>query len=197
MAIRRPPLLGQDQHLAIGVVEEALSHGGVCGINVDSHAFLRGGISVAANGDDSFDEIRWFCRDWQRIPAHLIRRGWRLVKWTAAQERLLRKGLIRFMHDRGADAVHPAPSILTSRRGKGGAAYLLGIQAQRVLLRGVLADRERSRMRLGGKLVSKSRLIDQRGEFRHGGPLLRSEYRAPESIARKTASGLMDPRSFH
>src|SRR5262249_834003 len=46
-----PGLLWDDQHLAVRVVEIALGHRSVSSIDVDSHARLVGGATVAPDGD--------------------------------------------------------------------------------------------------------------------------------------------------
>ena len=69
-------LLRQDQHLAVGVVEEAVVHGGVGGVEVNADAVLHGGIAVAAEGDDAFDEIGGLGREWAAGPSASGWAGW-------------------------------------------------------------------------------------------------------------------------
>ena len=64
--------------------------------------------------------------------------------------------LVGFVDDRGADAVHPGAAVLAARRGEGGAADLFGVEAERIVLGRVLADREAVRLGLGGEFISKS-----------------------------------------
>src|SRR5271156_5059495 len=47
----KPSLLRQDQHLAIGVVKETVSHRGGRGVDVNSQAHLRRRVAIAADCD--------------------------------------------------------------------------------------------------------------------------------------------------
>ena len=156
MTRRRAALLREDEHLAVGVVEEAVGHGGVGGVEVDADAVLRGGVAVAAEGDDAFDEVGGRGWEWERVPAHLVGRRGLFVEGAAAQEGGFGEWLVGLVDDRGADAVHPGAAVEAARGGEGGAAYLLGVEAEGMLLRGVLADGESAGVGLGGELVSKS-----------------------------------------
>ena len=80
--------------------------------------------------------------------------GWELRRTDRYVEDLGWEGLIGLVHYRGANAIHPAAPILAARRGEGGAAYLLGVQAERVFLGRVLANREAVRQGLGGEFIS-------------------------------------------
>ena len=50
-------LLRHDQHLAVGIVEAAVGHRAIGGIEMHRHADLRRHIAVAAERHDAFDEI--------------------------------------------------------------------------------------------------------------------------------------------
>src|SRR5690349_10473604 len=67
-----PALFGHDQHLAVGIVEIAVSHAFVEGIDVNADAGLGERIAIARDRGDAVDEICWFGRNRQRIPAELI-----------------------------------------------------------------------------------------------------------------------------
>ena len=78
--------LRNDQHLAVGGVEEAVLHRRVCGIEMNRHARLHRRIAVAAQRDDAVDEISLLFGNGQRIPAQLIGRRGNLEKWPAANQ---------------------------------------------------------------------------------------------------------------
>ena len=150
-----PALLRHDQHLAVGVVEGAALHRAVGGVDVGGGAGLRlrrrrcrpsspgpATKSVGAVGHR------------QRIPAQLVRRrrhGVELADDPAGVERLE-----RLVHRRRPDPVQPGAAVVGARRGEGGAAQLLGVEAVGAALRRVAADRQRAFERLGGELVAEA-----------------------------------------
>ena len=150
--------LRDDQQLAIGGVEEAVLHGGVGGVDVNGDADLHGRIAVAAQRHDAVDEVGLLFGNRQRIPAELIGRGGNFEKWSAANE-LCGNLFVRAMRYGWANAIGPGAAIGGSRRGKRRAAELLGVEAERMLLRRVLALRQPAGNGLRGKFVSKAGLI--------------------------------------
>ena len=133
-------------------------HGGVARIEVNGDAGLHGGVAIAAEGDDPVEEIRQFFRQRQRIPAKLIRGGWRLMERPAADE-THGNFFIGLVGDGRTDAVGPGAAVGSAGRGKRSAAELLRIEAEGVRLRRILADRQRARRRFGGKFIAESGLI--------------------------------------
>ena len=122
-------LLREDEHFAVGVVEDAVGHGGGGGVEVDAAAVVSGGVAVAAQRDEAFDEVGG--RGWERdrVPAHLVGRGGDFVEGAAAQECGFGQRLVGFVDDGGADAVHPGTPIEAAGGGEGRAANLLGVEA--------------------------------------------------------------------
>src|ERR1700677_2367589 len=114
-------LLREDEELAVGVVEDAVGHGGVGGVEVDAAAVVGGGVAVASERDQAFDEVGGGGWERERVPAHLAGRGGRLVEGTAAEESGFGEGLVGLVDDGGADAVHPGAAIEAARGGEGGA----------------------------------------------------------------------------
>ena len=102
--------LRNDQHLAVGGIEEAILHGGIGGIEMNGEAGLHRRIAIAAERDDAVDEVRLLFGQWQRIPAELIRSGGRFEERAAANQA---RGnlLVRAMGDRGANAIGPGAAI--------------------------------------------------------------------------------------
>ncbi len=119
-------------------------------------AVVGSGVAVAAEGDEAFDEVGGGGGEWEGVPAHLVGRGGLFVEGAAAEEGGFGEGLVGLVDDGGADAVHPGAAVEAAGGGEGGAAYLLGVEAEGMLLRGVLADGESAGMGLGGELVSKT-----------------------------------------
>ena len=130
--------LGNDEQLAVGGVEEAVVHRGVAGVEVDRDAGLHRGIAVAAQRDDAVDEVGWLRGNGQRIPAQLIGRGRRLRGTGRCESGVAANLFVRAMRDRRPDAVGPGAAVGGARRGEGRAAELLGVEAERMLLRRVL-----------------------------------------------------------
>src|SRR5215831_11182404 len=60
----RAALLRDNEHVAVRIVEIALRHGGVGGIDVNRQARLVGGAPAAPNGDDTVDKIGRILGDW-------------------------------------------------------------------------------------------------------------------------------------
>src|SRR5690606_37314505 len=91
-----PPLLWHDEQFAISVIEKASLHGTVGDIQVNAHAALLAGASIAAPGADALDEIRGGLRDSERAPAQLIGSNGAAAKFADPAGRI-RKGLERQM----------------------------------------------------------------------------------------------------
>ncbi len=66
----------------------------------------------------------------KRVPAELAGRGLDLVEGTGA-DHAVGDALVGFVHDGGADAVGPGAPVEQAGRGKGAAAQLLGVEAER------------------------------------------------------------------
>ena len=148
--------LRHDQQLAVGAIEEAVPHGGVGGVEVDGDAGLHGRVAVAAERDDAVDEIGLLFGNRQRIPAQLIGRGRRLSERSAANQ--LRGDLfIGAMSYRRADAIGPGAAIGGPRSRKRRAAELLGVEAEGMLLRRVLAHAATRRQRPRSQTRCRSR----------------------------------------
>src|SRR5271156_726382 len=64
--------------------------------------------------------------------------------------------LVGFVHDGGADAIGPGAAVEVARGGEGGAAELLGVEAEGGFLGGVLADGEGAWDGFGGELVAEA-----------------------------------------
>src|SRR4029077_20097456 len=77
-ADREPPLLRDDEQLAVGVIEEAPFHRARGDIDVRGHA------AVAADGDQAVDEVDRLGRDRKRIPRNWV---WGAVPTSQAQRR--------------------------------------------------------------------------------------------------------------
>ena len=58
-------LLRHDQHFAVGIVEAAVGHRAVGGVEVNRHADLRCDIAIAAQRNDAFDEIGRGAAEWE------------------------------------------------------------------------------------------------------------------------------------
>jgi hypothetical protein len=158
-AQQQAALLGKDQHFAVGVVEEAVMHRRIGDVEVDAATVLHCRVAVAAEGDDSVDEVGWIGGQRQRIPAHLVGRRRDFSEGAAAQERVFCVLAIGLVHHRGADAVAPCAAVQQAGRGEGGAADLLGVKAEGRVLRSVLALRQCAEVRFRGKFIAKSGLI--------------------------------------
>ncbi len=150
--------LGNDQQFAVGGVEEAILHRGVGGVEVDGDALLHGRIAVAAKRDDAIDEVGLLFGNGQRVPAQLIGRSRDLQKRPAANESCGNL-FVGAMGDGGTDAIGPGAAIGGARRGKWRSAELLGVEAEGMHLRCVLALRQTSFDGFGGKFISKAGLV--------------------------------------
>ena len=78
--------------------------------------------------------------------------------------------LVGLVHDGGADAVGPGATVEQAGRGEGAAAQLLGVEAERGLLRGVLAHGKGAWLGLGCELVAEAGGVLEIG---HDDPLWR------------------------
>ena len=67
--------LRNDQHLPIGVVEEAVRHALVGHVDVNREPGVHLEIAVAAERAHTLNKVRGFFRNLEGTPAQLIRRG--------------------------------------------------------------------------------------------------------------------------
>ena len=117
-------------------------------------------IAVAAKRDDAIDEVGLLFGNWQRIPAKLIGRSGNLKKRSAANEPCGNL-FVGAMSDGRTDAIGPGAAIGGARRGERGSAELLGVEAEGMLLRCVLALRQTSCDGFGGEFISKAGLVPE------------------------------------
>ena len=157
----RAALLRDDQHFPVGIVEAAVGHRAVGGIDMDRHADLRRHVAIAAEGHQTFNEIGGLLRNRQRAPAQLRRRRVDFLERRAADHAVV-GARIGPMHHRGLDPVGPGAAIFPAGGGEGGAGDLLGIKAERRALRRVAADRQRPGDRLGFEIIAEAGLVAQR-----------------------------------
>ena len=80
------PQLRNDQHFAIGRVEEAILHRRVGGVEMNRQPDLHRRIAIAAERHDAVDEVSLLVGNRQRIPAQLVGRGGHLDKRAAADQ---------------------------------------------------------------------------------------------------------------
>ena len=151
-------LLRHDQHFAVGIVEAAIGHRAVGGVDVDRHADLRRHVAVAADRHDAFDEIGRLFRNRDRAPAQLRRRGVDVVERCAADQPVV-DARIGPVHDRRLDTIGPGAAVFRARRRKRGARNQLGIKAVRRPLRRIAPDRQRARHRLGDEMIAEAGLV--------------------------------------
>ena len=157
----RAALLRHDQHFAVGIVEIAVGHRAVGGVDVHRHADLRRDVAIAAERDDAFDEVGRLLRDRERAPAQLRRRRFDLVERRASNEPVV-DARIRPVHGRRLDAVGPGAAVFGTRGRERGAGNQLGVEAIGRPLRTVAADRQRARHCLGHEMVAEAGLVLQR-----------------------------------
>ena len=153
--------LRHDQHFAVGVVEAAVGHRAVGGIDVHAHADLGGDVAVAAHGHHALDEVGRLFRNRDRAPAQLRRRRIDVVERRAANEAIV-DARVGPVHDRGLDAVGPGAPVLAARRSERGARDQFGVEAVRRTLRRIAADRQRAGHRLGLEMIAEAGLVSQR-----------------------------------
>ncbi len=157
---RTQPSLRHDQHLAVGIVEDALAHRAIGGVKVHGHAELRRDIAVAAERDHALDEVGGPLRDRHRAPAQLRRRRVDIVERRAADETVVH-ARIGAMHHRGLDAVGPGAAVFRARHGERRAGNQLGVEPVRRPLRRIASDRQGAGHRLGLEIVAETRVIMQ------------------------------------
>jgi hypothetical protein len=155
-------LLRHDQHFAVGIVEAAIGHRAVGGVDVDCHADLGRHVAVAAERDDAGDEVGGLFRNRYRAPTQLRRRGVDIVKRRAADHAVV-DARIGPMHDGGLDAIGPGAAILAARRRERGAGDQFGIEPVRRVLRRIPSDRQRAGHRFRDKVVAEAGLVGQLG----------------------------------
>ena len=122
---------------------------------MDGYAGVEGGVAVAGEGDEAVDEIGGLGGEGDGVPAELVGWGLDFVEGGGADE-AVGDALVGLVHHGGADAVGPGAAIEVARRGEGGAAELLGVEAEGGFLGGVLADGQRVGDGLGGELVAEA-----------------------------------------
>jgi hypothetical protein len=150
-------LLRNDQQLAVGIVEHTL-HGAIRVIAMHAHAGLRMHVSTSGVGRQPVDEIHGAPGRRQRRPSQAIGRALGFAARRRSQQAVVDAGK-RTVHRRGVQAVEPAAQVLGARRGEGRARKLLGVQAERNLLRRVLAKGQRARHCLAFVMRSEPRQI--------------------------------------
>src|SRR5262249_42574617 len=156
------PELGNDQELAIGIVEIATDHGSIRDVPVDSTAelLLRG--AVPTRGAKSGHKVSWSGGDRQWVPAQPVWRGSRRIKSTAQLPVIQ---ALEFTGQGGrANPVQPAPAVGVSRRCKCSARKLFRIQTVSTALGRVASFGERARESLCPKFIPKSVLITERAD---------------------------------
>src|SRR5208282_962718 len=125
---------------------------------MNGEAGLHRGIATAAERDDAVKEIRFLLGQRQRIPAQLIGRGWSFSEWPAADE-AHGDFFIGPVRDRRTNAIGPGATIGGARSRERRTAKLLGVKAEGMVLRRILAGGQRSGNRLRGKLIRETGLI--------------------------------------
>src|ERR1035437_7315718 len=107
-------------------------------------------IAIAAQRDDAVDEVCLLFGEREGIPAELIGSGGRFEEGTAADEA---RGnfLVGAVGDGGADAVGPGAASEVTRRSKGRAPELFGVESEGMFLRRILADVQASGDGFGGE----------------------------------------------
>src|SRR5688572_12699615 len=81
------PFFGNDKHLPVGVVEKALAHSFVKGIDMNRHSELRIRVAITRDRRYAINKIRRFARDRQRVPSKLVRCGCNLIKRRRSEKR--------------------------------------------------------------------------------------------------------------
>src|SRR5438552_4297293 len=147
-------VLQDDQHLAVCAVEVPVLHRPIGRIEMDAAAALRSGIAVPGHCHEALHKVLRLCRNRQRIPAQLIRRGFHIVE-TMGDPAVV-AALERPMHGSGANTIKPRATIRAAWGSEGRAGKLLRIEAVRRFLRRILADRQRPSERFGRELVAEA-----------------------------------------
>ena len=129
---------------------------------MDGAAGMEGEVAVAGEGGEAVDEVHWRSGDGQWIPAELAWRSLCFVEGRGANH-AVGDALIGLVHDGGSDAISPGAAVLVTRRGEWCATELFRIEAEWGFLGSILADGERARMGLGGKLISETREVTKLG----------------------------------
>ena len=162
---RQPPLLGDDQHLAVGG-EEGACHVAIGDIAVDADAALFRDVPGAAVARQTVDPVGRRVGQRQRIPAHPVGARRYVVKGRGAEVWCpVVAGERRMLRGR-TQAIEPGTAVLAARRGEGGAGKLFGVQAERRALRGVAADRQCASDRLCGMMIGEAGEVGG-GAFMH------------------------------
>ena len=154
--------LRDHQKFAVGGIEILIHHRLGDKIDMRGHADLRVHIPRRRHGPHSGQPCR-IARLRHRVPAVLPKADHIGVHMRGRLPiRQVDLGKAPGVLDRRADAVAPRPFVLMAGRGKGGARQLLAIKAIVALLRGVLALRQRTRQRLGFKVIAEAGHVARR-----------------------------------
>ena len=155
MRLRLNSFLTNEEQLPVCGIEKAVDHALGGRVDMDCDAGVHAEVAVAGEGSEPVDKIGW--RSWkgEGIPAKLARCCLDFIEGAGA-DHAVGDALVGFVHDGRTDAVGPGAAIEQARRGEGAAAELLGVEAERGLLRAVLTDWEGTGMRLGGELISET-----------------------------------------
>jgi hypothetical protein len=135
----QPSLLGHDQHLTVGVVEVVSVHRLGGHVDVRRHSPLQMGIAVGGDRAEPVRNVVGFVRERRRIPSQLADRRIRLPARGGADEWFEVSVKRQACRTDGSDAIHPGAAVAVVGHRERGARQLLGVQAERRLLRIVLS----------------------------------------------------------
>src|SRR5579883_1101091 len=126
---------------------------------MNRRAAHAGSIAVSSKGNHSINEVdRVALRQRHRIPAQLIRRRINFAERTAAQLPHRQRSETS-VHYGWTNLVQPTPQVFMTQCQKRTTAELLGIQAVRSFLRGILSFWKRAFDSLARKMIGKTGLI--------------------------------------
>ena len=142
--------LGDDQQLAVGVVEVLVLHRLGREIDMARHAELQEDIAAGRDGAKAGQEVERLVRNRNRVPAQLPDRKIAFIPARRGADKApIDLDEATGVQRRRPDAIEPGAAIGCARRREGGPAQLLGIEAVGRSLRRVAPDRERAFERLG------------------------------------------------
>ena len=121
--------LRQQHHLGVGVAEIAPLHRGVGAVQVDRQAGPGAHVAVPDIARHAVEEVGGRLGHRLRRPAALGMRKGAVRRRRGQPERQVDPAPVALGQDRRRDAVEPCAPVLRPRRGEGGAADLLGIEA--------------------------------------------------------------------
>ena len=139
-----------------GIKFTAYRAGHVLGAAIEVHrdAGLRArAIACHHHGSERIEPVGIHAVEWP--PAQAIGRE-RGVRWGCGEQRRAVIARERRMRGGRPQAIEPRPAIFVARRGEGGAAQLLGIEAERRALRRIAAKGEGTGHGLGGEMVAEA-----------------------------------------